>query len=306
MADSTTISNFNNMTTVTSAGLSGTTENGTKIVKQNNGMDKNAFLKILSAELANQDPTQSKDSTEYVAQLAQFSALEQMANLNTTMSFSTASNMVGKTVGLDITGNDGTLLSGVVKNAVKSGDIIKLTVETRDGEIQAALSDVLGVQNTNNTDIGNAVNLIGKNVKIDSNDGTNTIYSGLVKSISNNADGIALKVAISNTELDTPLTLVSGTSDSNDPSAKGTYTGTTDRSMQIRYNNSSNSYEYKYADSTDWNSVSGNSFTADGINYSLPAISPMEDCLWGINLAAASAAEGTKELPLSNLVEVLG
>ena len=124
--------------------------------------------------------------------------------------------------------------------------------------------------------------------------------------MSNYTDGIALKVAIANTELDTPLTLVSGTSDSNDPSAKGLYTGTSDKSMQIRYNNSSNSYEYKYADSTDWNSVSGNSFTADGITYSLPGLSPTQDCLWGINLKAASAAEETKELPLSNVVEVLG
>lgn len=306
MADSTTISNFNNMTSITSAGLSGATENGTKIVSQNNGMDKNAFFKILAAELSNQDPTQSKDSTEYVAQLAQFSALEQMANLNTTMSFSSASNMVGKTVGLDVPGSDGTLMSGVVKNAVKSGDVIKLTVETSDGEMQVALSDVLGVQDTNNNDLGNAVNLIGKNVRIGSNDGTNTIYNGLVKSVANNADGISLKVAIGQSEINSPLTLVTGTSDGSDPSAQGTYTGSTDKSMQVRYNNSSNSYEYKYADSTDWNSISGNSFTVDGINYSLPGISPAQDCLWGINLKTAPATEEIKELPLSNVVEVLG
>ncbi len=306
MADSNTISNFNNMATVKSVGLSSATENGTKIVKQSNGMDKNAFLKILVAELSNQDPTQAKDSTEYVAQLAQFSSLEQMANLNTTMSFNAASNMVGKTVGLDIAASDGNLLSGVVKNAVRSGDNIKLTVETRDGETQVALSDVLGVQNTNNTDIGSAVNLIGKNIRIYSNDGTNTIYTGSVKSVSNYTDGIALKIAVNNTEIDTPLTIVSGTSDKNDPSAKGIYTGTSDKSMQIRYNNKSNSYEYKYADSTDWNSVSGNSFTADGINYSLPRLSPMEDCLWGINLKVPSKTQETKELPLSNVVEVLG
>lgn len=306
MADQTTISNFNNMTSVTTAGLSSATNNGTKIVKQSNGLDKNAFLKILSAELSNQDPTQSQDSTAYVAQLAQFSSLEQMTNLNTTMSFTAASNMVGKTVGLDISGGDGTLISGVVKNTIKSGDNINLTVETSQGEMQVALSDVLGIQNTGSVDLGSAVNLIGKNVRINSNDGTSTIYNGTVKSVGNYSNGISLKVEVDQTELNTPLTIVSGTSNNNDPTAKGIYTGSTDRSMQIRYNNSSNSYEYKYADNTAWNTINGNNVTVDGINYSLPSISPTGDCLWGINLKTASATKEVKELPIDNVVEVLG
>ncbi|QPW56179.1 FHIPEP family type III secretion protein [Clostridium botulinum] len=76
------------------------TNRGTKIVKKGQEMDKNAFLKILTAELTNQDPMNAKDSTQYISQLAQFSSLEQMANLNSTMSFNSASNMVGKTVAL--------------------------------------------------------------------------------------------------------------------------------------------------------------------------------------------------------------
>ncbi len=39
------------------------------------------FLKIMIAELQNQDPSQTTDSTQFVAQLAQFSALEQMTNM---------------------------------------------------------------------------------------------------------------------------------------------------------------------------------------------------------------------------------
>jgi flagellar basal-body rod modification protein FlgD len=48
-------------------------------------LGKNEFLKILTAQLANQDPTAPMDSNAFVAQLAQFSALEQMQNSNETL-----------------------------------------------------------------------------------------------------------------------------------------------------------------------------------------------------------------------------
>lgn len=42
-----------------------------------NKLDKNAFLKLLVTQLRNQDPSNAGDSKEMIAQLAQFSALEQ-------------------------------------------------------------------------------------------------------------------------------------------------------------------------------------------------------------------------------------
>jgi flagellar basal-body rod modification protein FlgD len=46
-------------------------------------MDKNAFLKLLVAQLKNQDPTQSQDPNQMVQQMTSFSSLEQMQNTNT-------------------------------------------------------------------------------------------------------------------------------------------------------------------------------------------------------------------------------
>src|SRR3954469_23264749 len=43
-------------------------------------LGKDEFLKILVAQLANQDPTQPQDSSQFVAELAQFSSLEQQQN----------------------------------------------------------------------------------------------------------------------------------------------------------------------------------------------------------------------------------
>lgn len=70
-------------------------------------LGKNEFLKLLTAQLQQQDPTQPMDSTAFVAQLAQFSSLEQMNNVNDTLTKmltsqstslqTTAASMVGKT-----------------------------------------------------------------------------------------------------------------------------------------------------------------------------------------------------------------
>ncbi|NLW39409.1 MAG: hypothetical protein GXY96_00565 [Tissierellia bacterium] len=44
-----------------------------------------AFLRLLTTQLANQDPLNPMEDREFIAQLAQFSALEQMQNLNKTV-----------------------------------------------------------------------------------------------------------------------------------------------------------------------------------------------------------------------------
>lgn len=71
-------------------------------------MDRNAFLKLLIAQISNQDPTQPMQGTEFVTQLSQFSLVEQAVNqssqlgvLSTQMgglSNNEAVQLVGKTV----------------------------------------------------------------------------------------------------------------------------------------------------------------------------------------------------------------
>ena len=45
-------------------------------------LDRDAFLKLLVAQLQNQDPLKPQDSYEFVAELAQFSSLEQTMGIN--------------------------------------------------------------------------------------------------------------------------------------------------------------------------------------------------------------------------------
>lgn len=75
---------------------------------QNAGaMGKDEFLKILIAQLQNQDPTAPMDNSQFIAQMAQFSALEQMQQLNTAFGYSQAYSLIGRTVTAEVTGTDG-------------------------------------------------------------------------------------------------------------------------------------------------------------------------------------------------------
>lgn len=53
----------------------------TKEVKKNDDLGKDAFLQLLVTQLKNQDPLAPQDNGEYIAELAQFSSLEQMTNV---------------------------------------------------------------------------------------------------------------------------------------------------------------------------------------------------------------------------------
>jgi flagellar basal-body rod modification protein FlgD len=48
----------------------------------NNVVDKDGFLKLLIAQMRNQDPLSPMDNTQFLSQMAQFSTLEQLQNMN--------------------------------------------------------------------------------------------------------------------------------------------------------------------------------------------------------------------------------
>lgn len=71
------------------------------------GMDKEAFLQLLVAQMKYQDPLEPTSNTEYIAQYAQFSQVEQMQNMSSSMDLQRASSLVGKEVYIKTTTSSG-------------------------------------------------------------------------------------------------------------------------------------------------------------------------------------------------------
>jgi flagellar basal-body rod modification protein FlgD len=107
------------------------TLNEGKGAKANAAMDKNDFLKILITQLSHQDPTQPMDDKAFIAQMAQFSSLEQMTNMSEGLT--KVANLVAKSQAVSLLGNavdianGGEMVSGIV-DAVTGGDFPQILV----------------------------------------------------------------------------------------------------------------------------------------------------------------------------------
>ncbi len=94
-------------------------------------LDKDAFMKLLIEQMANQDPLSPTTDSDFIAQLAQFSMLEQIESLNDTMTQGQAYSMVGKNVTIGMFDSEGkpTFLSGIVESVLRSGGIDYVVVD---------------------------------------------------------------------------------------------------------------------------------------------------------------------------------
>lgn len=87
--------------------------------KNTSALGKDEFLNLLVKQLQYQDPLEPSSDTEFIAQMAQFSSLEQMQNLNDTFSQFQSYSMVGKYA----TANYGMeTLEGYVESVTTVGD----------------------------------------------------------------------------------------------------------------------------------------------------------------------------------------
>ena len=73
----------------------------------NNGMDKDAFLQLLVAQMRYQDPLEPTSNTEYISQFAQFSQVEQLQNMAANSDLTRAAQLVGQEVYIKTTTSTG-------------------------------------------------------------------------------------------------------------------------------------------------------------------------------------------------------
>ena len=82
--------------------------NGTRSPQQNLGKDD--FLKILITQLQHQDPTKPMEDREFIAQMAQFSSLEQMTNMSS--QFTELAAMLKGTRAMNLIGRNVEIVQG--------------------------------------------------------------------------------------------------------------------------------------------------------------------------------------------------
>ncbi|MBI4557744.1 MAG: flagellar hook assembly protein FlgD [Candidatus Hydrogenedentes bacterium] len=113
-------------------------------------LGKDVFLELLVNQMRYQDPLEPVSNENMIAQLAQFSALEQMTNLNESftalsghvnqLNFISAAALLGREVkGVDLAGQP---IEGVVERIETTGSEMYLTV----GDRRMSLSGVIGVE----------------------------------------------------------------------------------------------------------------------------------------------------------------
>jgi len=96
----------------------------------NSALGKDAFLQLLVAQMKYQDPLNPSTDTQFVAQLATFSQLEQMQNLSQTSANSQAFGLVGMDVVVRIDGAGGaTYKTGVVDYVTIKNGQAKLNID---------------------------------------------------------------------------------------------------------------------------------------------------------------------------------
>ena len=97
--------------------------------------DYNAFLRLLIAQMKNQDPTKPIDATQYISQIASFSNVEQAVQTNakldalmTSFALAQADGVIGRT----ITSADGSVSGQVASVRIVSGGAVAVLTSGRE------------------------------------------------------------------------------------------------------------------------------------------------------------------------------
>jgi flagellar basal-body rod modification protein FlgD len=118
----------------------------------NSSIDQEDFIKLFLAQLTNQDPLEPVDNSEFLAQMAQFTSLEQSRMLNENMTNQLAMNsssqglsLLGKNVQVN---NGNSTFQGVVAGVNFGTSGVVLTVKNLSDEFltDVSLTDVTLVQ----------------------------------------------------------------------------------------------------------------------------------------------------------------
>src|SRR5690348_690725 len=105
-----------------------------------NNDDKDLFLKLMVEQMSHQDPMNPTDSSQWLAQMAQFNTVEQLTNISANNDQQQAVGLLGKTVTYNADG--GAIATGTVDKVTLAKTGPALTIGDQDGVLLTAITDV--------------------------------------------------------------------------------------------------------------------------------------------------------------------
>jgi flagellar basal-body rod modification protein FlgD len=123
------------------------------VINESQKMGKDEFMKLLLAEMSNQDPLDPKSNSESIAQMAHFAALEHSENCNRTMTdyatnqrlngLTSSAHMIGKYIQAE-NGND-TIIGKVKSTVIQEGKVYAKIEDEEGNETKISLDQIVAL-----------------------------------------------------------------------------------------------------------------------------------------------------------------
>lgn len=131
------ISSINNSTVSGASGTAGTASTSSKSM-----LTMDDFFTLMVEQLKNQDMYNTQDSTQYIAQMAQFSMVQALADLSAASQTAYSVSLIGKEVTLATANDDGTISThtGIVSSVNLYNGSAQVVVDKQSYNLSSVMS----------------------------------------------------------------------------------------------------------------------------------------------------------------------
>ncbi len=157
------------------SGINNTTYGGASQIAGNSTLGKDEFLNLLVTQLRFQDPLEPMKDTDFVAQLAQFSSLEQLSNIGASLDNSAQldyilSQTIANTMATSLIGKEVIAAGNEISHTYEHNENLSFTLSGDAASVEIKIFDDKGalVRTITESDLDEGINSVSWNGKNDS------------------------------------------------------------------------------------------------------------------------------------------